>query len=163
MSGVASRPSWRSSSAWWLAAAIVIAGGLIGLGLFFGLRARDSDPVPATHPSASSARSKARESRAQLEKRVAKQAAAELEKRRPIFVAECWKPAVAANPTPSRANYTFSLSFDPRGKENGRGISESRDALRTDVAACLRKQPLDLKLPTPPGVQVSVEVPFTLP
>jgi hypothetical protein len=77
-------------------------------------------------------------------------------------VKTCWKPAVRKNPNPKQARYIFSLSFDARGVERGRGISEIRGQSRADVAQCLRRLRMGLKIPAP-GYNVTVRVPLVFP
>jgi hypothetical protein len=98
----------------------------------------------------------------ELKSTVAKQAAKALEAEREELVKACWEPAVKASPEPPKAKYIYNVSFDADGKEIARGVSETREMSRSDVAQCLRDRPLSLRIP-PPGVNVGVDVTFILP
>lgn len=139
----------------WNALAIVVAGAFIGLGLFFGLK-KEAPPLPAASaPADPTQDAKAVAARAAL--------AAWLEAQRPIFVSRCWAPSAARDPNPPRASFTYSLAVDENGKEVGRGITEHRDAFRSDVADCLRTQANAPASIPPPGASVSVQLTITLP
>lgn len=97
-----------------------------------------------------------------LKARVTKDATRALEALRSNLVKTCWAPAARKQPQPPKALYLYNMSFSAEGVELGRGISEIRGKSRADVANCLRRQRLGLKIP-PPGRVVSVTVPLTLP
>ncbi|WP_437989626.1 hypothetical protein [Sorangium sp. So ce145] len=93
---------------------------------------------------------------------VATQAARALEAHRPALIERCYKPAVAAQPAPRGVKYVFNLTFDAQGRQLARGIIEDREASRPEVTACL----VDALPPVavaPPGANVRVDVPFSLP
>ncbi|WP_437567037.1 hypothetical protein [Sorangium sp. So ce542] len=93
---------------------------------------------------------------------VARQAARALDARRPALVERCYKPAIAAQPAPREVKYVFNLTFDAQGRQIARGIIEDREASRPDVTACLvtALPPVAVE---PPGANVRVDVPFSLP
>ncbi|WP_437293240.1 hypothetical protein [Sorangium sp. So ce426] len=120
-----------------------------------GAPARAAGPdAPARHvqpPAPSAARGE-----------VATQAARALEAHRPALIERCYKPAVAAQPAPRGVKYVFNLTFDAQGRQLARGIIEDREASRPEVTACL----VDALPPVavaPPGANVRVDVPFSLP
>lgn len=174
-----------------LAAAIVVAGGLVGLGLFMGLRAgapapgaaptgapqgleltaRASAPVaeasatgaPVAAPSAT-ADASVTAKKGSPEKAVAEAKVAALAQWRGKLKTACWDPLVAKTAEPKTSTHRLVLGFDASGKEVARGVSDVRDKpSRTDVGACLRTQ-----TPTPisvaaPGEPLQVEVELTFP
>jgi hypothetical protein len=85
-----------------------------------------------------------------------------LEKAKKKLEAACWKPAIAENPEPKRARFIFNLSFDARGQEIARGVTELRDESRADVGQCLRAQPIGLEIP-PPGAIIAVSIALEFP
>ncbi|WP_437850280.1 hypothetical protein [Sorangium sp. So ce363] len=108
-------------------------------------------PAPAPRPAPSVPRDE-----------VATQAARALEAHRPALIERCYKPAVAAQPAPRGVKYVFNLTFDAQGRQLARGIIEDREASRPEVTACL----VDALPPVavaPPGANVRVDVPFSLP
>lgn len=98
----------------------------------------------------------------ELKQKVIKQVTEALEGQRKDLVKECWAPAAKANPEPALARYSFNVTFNAEGTEIARGISDVRGFERPDVGQCLRQRSLGLRIP-PPGVNVMVDVPFTLP
>lgn len=154
-------------------AAIVLAGGLIGTGLYFGLAAREpvqpasetasAAPSTPTPPLPSHAPPPAVTSQPDDEvKRVTAAAEAALAALEPKLRKTCWDPAVGEKPEPSRARWTWDVTFDTRGVEIARGISDVRGLERPDVAECLRRQPLDLRVP-PPSKNTRVTLQLELP
>lgn len=149
---------------------ILAAGALIASAVWFAPRERAADslvkaaesiervparePAPAPPPAAASP---------ELRAKVAAQAAEALEAARPRIRSACWDPAIRVAPTPAKATYRYSLSFDPQGTQVGLGINEIRGESRPDVTSCLARQPLDLRVP-PPGAHVpGLELTLTLP
>lgn len=166
-----------------LPGAVVLGAGLIGAGLFFGLRARPVEPPPP--PAASAPAPPATPSAppvvlapppgipgvgltppavpAEVQARAEEAAQkALLQYKKDTLVPACWAPAVKARPEPPKAQYKISIAFGPDGKEAGRGWHELREASREDVASCLQKQPMGLSIP-PPGVPVSLLLPVDFP
>lgn len=153
----------------------MLAGGLIGAGLYFGLAREPAPPPP--QPSATPAIHLASPSPTVPDRApppvatprpdgevAAVTAAAEkaLAALKPRLVQTCWAPAVAKTPEPSKARWTWDVTFDTRGVEVARGISDVRGLERADVAECLRQQPLDLRVP-PPSKTTRVSLEFELP
>ncbi|WP_437708226.1 hypothetical protein WMF45_29600 [Sorangium sp. So ce448] len=93
---------------------------------------------------------------------VAMQAARALEAHRPALIERCYKPAIAAQPAPRGVKYVFNLTFDAQGRQLARGIIEDREASRPEVTACL-VDALPSVAVAPPGANVRVDVPFSLP
>lgn len=144
-------------------AAIVIAGGSIGVGLYFGLAAQapvssntphplakptppapTSSPVPPWAPPPTIAPQSTTEV-----KHVTQAAQAALAELKPKLKRVCWDPAIAETPEPAQARWTWDVTFDTRGVEIARGISDVRGLERADVADCLRRQPLGMRVPAP--------------
>jgi hypothetical protein len=139
-----------------LALAVVVAGALIGGGLFgglyFGLRGgRGVDSAPAAPPPPPGPPPTFRE-------HASENAQQALEKYRPAIVAAC-APALQ-----QKMVIGFSLAFNAEGKEVARGVSDDRAAPgSTAVADCIRDRfPMGLSIP-PPGVPLSFNLPLTLP
>ena len=93
---------------------------------------------------------------------VARQAARALDAHRPALIERCYKPAVAAQPGPRGVRYVFNLTFDAQGRQIARGIIEDHEASRPEVTACLVAA-LPPVAVAPPGANVRVDVPFSLP
>jgi hypothetical protein len=138
-----------------VAPAIVIAGALIGLGLYFGLRSRNGPAVPVmpnvAPPSAPAAKVNTE-----------RFAAALLEYHRPELVKRCWEPSRAAAPEPPQTRMTIDVTFGPDGAQLARGFLEERGASRPEVTACVQQALPVLRIP-PQGVSVRVALPLTLP
>lgn len=81
---------------------------------------------------------------------------------KPALREACCAPAVAREPEPAHARWTWDVTFDTRGDEIARGISDVRGFVRNDVAVCLRRQPLGLRVP-PPSRNTRVTLQFELP
>ncbi len=161
--------------------AILVGCGIIGVGVFFGLR---SQHPPTTTASSSGQETSSRPAGATTPpvptvppqpsvhtttKPQADQAAAQTHALAAIakekvktFVPKCWDPALKLEPNPAIAKYTFDVTFDAEGREIARGISDDRSAERRDVAICLRELPPSMQIP-PPGALVRVELPLTFP
>lgn len=156
--------------------AIIGAGALVGLGLFFGLRQKAPD-APTSQPSIASAASENRAPQppATVVSTAAPTGVVALDKvkadvtkaldaeKTKSFLPMCWKPLLAKTPKPDRAKYTFDMAFDAQGKEISRGISEHREAERSDVGICLRKLPIGLTIPPPGGPVSSLAVDIEFP
>ena len=139
--------------------AIVIAGALVGAGLFLGLRAAHPPaPAQSTAPAAGEPSPAVEVSSA----KVVADAIAALETQRARILAECWQPSVKEQPEPATMSLVYSFTFDPKGDQRARGIVVDRATGRPDVTTCLTRTVAPLKIP-PPGAVVSVDVPFRLP
>ena len=138
-----------------LAAAIVLAGALIGMGLYFGLRSRDR----LANPAASSARTSFPQP-AQLS--TERFAAALLEYHRPELVKRCWPGQGVGARSPGPATMRIDVTFGPDGTQVARGFLEDRGASQPELTACIQRALPPLRVP-PPGVSVRVELPLTLP
>ncbi len=146
-----------------LPVAVVVAGGLIGAGLFFGLRSRPASPVaspsaPTNGPASADVPVPMAESQGSVMADVSKA----LRAQRPRIVAECWEPAAKRQPEPAVMKIVYSFSFDAQGQQLARGISVERSTARADVTSCLSTALHPLTIP-PPGAPMSVDVPFALP
>ena len=128
--------------------AIVVAGALVGGGLYFGLSAAR---VPATVPPRAVAVA-APPAEAEVQAEVAR---ALLLQRGPLLE-RCRSDAA---PAP----YLFQIAVSPDGVELARGIGEVRGASRADLAECLRHVTLPPLHVRAPGRALTVEVKVTLP
>ena len=165
-----------------LPASILLAGAMIGAGLFLGLRSRSSETAaPATAmPAAESPAPIARPpdpaqpepppepppppapASGELQDKVGKQVLAALEKRRAWMVKECWKPSFEKDAKPATLKLAFRYIFDPAGQVVVQGVGDPPEASRLDVARCIRDAKLTVTIP-PPGARVGVHVEITLP
>ncbi|NUP08468.1 MAG: hypothetical protein HOW73_20655 [Polyangiaceae bacterium] len=164
---------------------IVIAGGLIGLGLFFGLRTPTAQPsssavsasAPIHQPATEAAtaagsaaslelQSTKQEARSALasadHKQVERDALAALERQRKVIVDACFSPALAKKPEPSPIKLRFNYAFGADGKQLGRGVAIDRGNSRSDVTNCILEKLPAISIPAP-GSVVTVDVPWTLP
>jgi hypothetical protein len=159
--------------------AIVAAGALIGLGLFFGLRSQPEAPAlsstalgaaptasadvplplgpgPAPTVTAAPTQTAATATSVADRKAVAAQLKAALDQHKKMIVEQCVAPSLAKKPTPDHVNLTFNFSVDASGKQSARGVSEDRETSRSDVTQCVQAKLPALSIP-PPGVIVFVE------
>lgn len=153
-------------------AAIVIAGGMIAVAVFFGLRGqrREAGPAPEVIAVAASARAPVESpaaARVPAPARVpadvvVQQIAAQLATQKPAMVEKCWKPNATATPPPRPARYTFEFTIGAGGEQLGRGVREDRGTGSAEITRCV----LGLITPVtiaPPGTSTTVDVPFALP
>lgn len=158
--------------------AIVAAGALIGLGLFFGLRARPDaagapptslpamslpapvvlGPGPVAAPSITTptVSQPAPPTSVVDTKTVAAGLKAALDQHKKMIVDECVTPALAKKPTPAKVNLTFNFSLDANGKQLARGISEDRETSRPEVTQCVQTKLPALSIAAP-GSNVFVD------
>ncbi len=156
-----------------LPASILVAGAMIGAGLFFGLRGRPAETTPAS-PTAPAEESPAAPTPnpppaeiaspapSDLQATVQKQALDALGKHRARIVADCWNPSVKKDPNPAKTTFMFRFMFNPKGQLGVSGVGDAPAESRRDVSQCIR----DLKLPIavpPPGSEIAVQIPLTLP
>jgi hypothetical protein len=95
--------------------------------------------------------------------RVQASAAKAFEVERENFRKACWEPALKENPEPATSKFVFNVTFDgATGKEISRGVNELRGESRSDVAQCLRRQPIGVGI-EPEGVNVNIDVPISFP
>lgn len=161
-----------------LPASILLAGAMIGAGLFFGLRDRpvETPPssIPPTEHAAPAASSPLKPTPtptpvetpalepSELQATVQKQALEALGKHRARIIADCWNPSVKKAPNPATSTFTFRFLFNSKGHLGMSGVGDPPAESRHDVSQCIR----DLKLPitiTPPGSEVAVQIQLTLP
>lgn len=145
--------------------AIVLAGCIIALGVYFGLRGREAaappvnpplPAVPVPGPAVLPAKPVVDQAR------VFREASATLDRHKKTLTEKCLAPALAQKPEPARVKYSFNLTFDASGMVIARGIIEDRATARADVATCVSDNFPELKV-TPPGQTVRVDVPLELP
>jgi len=135
-----------------VAPAIVIAGALIGLGLFLGLRnggARERLKLRSINPVTARANTE-------------RLALAQLEQFHPDLVQKCWRPSLAQRPEPAHVRMRIDVTFAPDGVQVARGLIEERGESRPDVTACVQETLPQLRIP-PQGLSVRVELPLALP
>ncbi len=144
--------------------AIVIAGGAIAAGLYFGLReqgrAREQMPAPAQVLAPTSAQVPV-SARAQVasEGQVLQQAVESLAYQRALLRARCYQPALAQQPGMTMA-LRFDVTFDGQGREVTRGVIEEQST--SALTSCVTQEMTPLRVPAPGGV-VRVEVPLRFP
>jgi hypothetical protein len=151
-------------------AAIIAAGALIGLGVFFGLRERapqaNSDPAKyqVTSPitSVNQQRAPPVVDMMAVQQGVSEQISQILDAKKDALRNTCWKSAVAADQSVKPARWVFNFTFGPDGKQIVRGIAEQRGTGSAELTQCVTSAlvPFEVK---PPGVVTSVDVPFQLP
>ncbi len=162
-----------------LPASILLAGAMIGAGLFFGLRGRPVEsPISPTTPPSEHTPAKASSpldpkptptpvdavapEPFALQAKVQKQALDALGKHRAQIVADCWNPSAKKDPNPAKLTFNFRFLFKPTGELGTSSVGDAPAESRRDVSQCIR----DLKLPiavAPPGSEIAVQIPFTLP
>jgi hypothetical protein len=155
-------------------ASIVVAGGLIAAGLFFGLRASRPElpaptperpsvqetpvgpsPVsPAVHPPRSTTPA------VDVDATAIAAATAAVEAAHAAWTASCWDTADTT--TLKAGSYVAVLGFGANGKAIVAGVTEIREGSDFDVARCLRTLVPAITIPAP-GKPVSVEIPFEIP
>jgi hypothetical protein len=88
--------------------------------------------------------------------------AGQLEEQRPKVLSACRDQAL---PRGQRsATVTYNVTFDPRGKEVGRGMVQDRRAPAGKLGKCIgRLRPDSTTLSRPPGTYVTLRVPVTYP
>lgn len=145
--------------------AIVLAGCIIALGIYFGLRGREAPTPPVNQPlPAVPARGPTVLAAKPIvdQARVFREASAALDRHKKTLTEKCLAPALAQKPEPPRVKYSFNLTFDASGMVIARGIIEDHATARPDVATCVGDNFPELKV-TPPGQTVRVDVPLELP
>lgn len=97
----------------------------------------------------------------ELAQRVERDARDAFEALRDRARAQCWD-GIEVPDSPGAVSVTLSISFDASGSVIASGIAENREASRPGLAQCLGPMIHSLEIP-PPGSQVAVEVPVSLP
>ncbi|MGK3987176.1 hypothetical protein WME99_29315 [Sorangium sp. So ce136] len=120
-----------------------------------GASAAPAERAAAPAPAPQSARAVPRDE-------VARQAALALDAHRTTLMDRCYKPAIAAKPEPRAVKYVFNITFDAGGRQIARGLIEDQETARPEVTACLVAALPPVAIPAP-GVNVRVDVPFSLP
>jgi hypothetical protein len=166
-------------------AAIVLAGGLMGLGLFFGLRDRSPGgpaPRPAEPVVASGAHAEAAAphtaappaepprpspppapvDRGAMMRAVTQEVTAALDKEREALVAKCWTPNASTKPPPKPAKLAFDFTFDASGRQVARGVQEARGTGSPEITRCVLES-LPMITVTPPGAPANASAVLTLP
>lgn len=165
-------------------ASIVLAGTLVGAGLFFGLYLGRAPPLPASSASsptisprvviaplatvtedpssAAALRTPPPGVSVALQARVDKEAAEGLAALHAELVSRCWAPSVAKDPKPERLTVRVRFLFDASGAAIRHGVADAEPPSRKDVTGCLRDAKLDVRV-EPPGVVVGTELALALP
>jgi hypothetical protein len=142
---------------------VVLAGTLIGAGLFLGLRERGAAPrlegverqaVPALHgaPVATAA--------APLDRSAAQRAAEQaLESQRAAIIASCIPPASRSG---SASRLHINIAFDADGRQITRGIIPERSDPRRELAACATDALPSLTIPAQ-NAPAALDLLWTLP
>lgn len=137
-----------------LAPAIVLAGALIAVGLYLGLRSRQGAPTAARSNAAPPSAPPTQVSTERF-------AAALLEYHRPDLVKRCWEPR-AASRGPEPAKMRIDVTFGADGAQVARGFLEERGSSDPEVTACVQRVLPPLRVP-PPGASVRLELQLVLP
>lgn len=171
-----------------LPGSILLAGALMGAGLYFGLSAQRQGAVPAPpgepapqgerplsspdrrvdpapgQPPVEPAAQRPLEHPIPLEVRIAatKQAADALAAHRPRLVKECWEPSVKKAAAPPKVTIPIRFLFDAQGKETSRGIGDAAEPGREDVVACVRAATFPISI-LPPGQIVGAQLALMMP
>lgn len=155
---------------------IVLAGSLIGVGLFYGLRERGAAPpveVPVleagarrgeapttpglqTAPEAPASAAAPRSAEPAAAKRAAELA---LEGQRATVVAACIPPAARSG---RASRLSINLTFDANGKQIARGIIAERNDPRRELAVCATDALPALEIPAQ-NAPAAVDVVWSLP
>ncbi|WAS96680.1 hypothetical protein [Nannocystis punicea] len=147
--------------------AILLAGALIGLGLFLGLRslapgglaAAPGGPPPAAPPAPASPPPQP----PALDLATAQRHAANaLAYHRDALRQDCYLPAVAGEATPPTVLLEFNYTFDAEGLQIARGAVETRGASRPEVTQCVLAKLPPLRIPRP-GQLVTATLPLSFP
>jgi hypothetical protein len=151
--------------------AIVVGSAILGIALYLGLREGLASRAPAPPASAVQApvtapapAAKAAPPAPQGEPpadRAYRQAQAALDALRPGIVKACWTPPPAGEP--ASILLTYDVTFGADGRILALGISEQREAYRTSVAECVRRQPQPVLHVDPPGQSVRVILGLPMP
>jgi hypothetical protein len=164
-------PSERSLA---LPVAIVAGCAIIGVSLYLGLReglrpAPVAAPPVTGAPASSPATPPGPEAKHTLQRpqgeppadRAFRQAQAALDLLRPGLVKTCWTPP--AEGEPAAILLTYDVTFGADGAILALGVSEQREAYRSSVAECVRRQPRPELPIDPPGESVRVILGLPMP
>ncbi len=147
-----------------LPAAIVVGSAILGISIYLGLRHAPTSPAPApggSSPPPAPPPVPPPPLAEPVGDRVYQQAQAALDGLRPALVETCWTPPGPGEP--ASVLVTYDVTFGADGGIVALGISEQREAFRTSVADCLRKQPRPALPIDPPGQGVRVVLGLRLP
>lgn len=172
-----------------LPGSIVLAGALMGAGLYFGLSAQPpgaAHPAPPAEPASQGERPPPQPDRrvepaptqplvepaAQrplehpiaLDVRIAaaEQATAALAAHRSRLIKECWEPSAKKAAAPPKVTIPIRFLFDAQGKETTRGVGDAAEPGREDVVACVRAATFPISI-RPPGQLVGAQLTLTMP
>lgn len=140
-----------------------MAGALLALALFFGLRglAPGSAAVPPAVPAA--AEPPPAPPAPVVDLAVAQQHAINaLAYHRSTLRQACYLPLVVGEAPPPRIAFQFNFTFDPEGIQITRGVAEARGAARPVITACVLAKLPALRIPRP-GRIVEATVPLSFP
>lgn len=171
---------------------IVIAGALVGAGVFFGLRDRPA-PAPAQEPTTLSAagitvaplatggatagatagaaagaaptepvRTPPPGVTPELQARVDRQTAEAFAREKARLVRECWEPSVKANPQPASLTLRVRVLFEGGGTATDVAVAPPDAESRRDVAECIRKAPPAIRV-EPGGTMMGTQLSIAFP
>jgi hypothetical protein len=167
--------------------AILLAGALIGVGVFFGLRSRPAEapaaptgpiappstegPSAAPRPTTAEAPPRAATpgdaatgptaARGPSQTEIAKQAERAIDAHRAALVKKCWEP-IKDKPSAAEVRFLVDVTFDADGKQKLRGIKQDKGTSGPDVTDCVMATLPPLRI-QPPGVVTHADVQFRLP
>jgi len=149
--------------------AVLLAGAMIALGLYFGLRDRAPAPASIAPSAVGSVKSDVLPSETQRRPeptppakadRTAVKAAAvkDIDRHRPAVIEKCLK----ALPPSEKLGFDVNVTFDALGKQLVRSIREGRDNAQRGSGECVTRAVPNLEVPAP-GETVVVDFSWTLP
>ncbi|MDC0666387.1 hypothetical protein [Nannocystis radixulma] len=147
--------------------AILLAGVLIALALFFGLRATNTPATPSAAPAAAPAADPspppAPPAPPPVDLAVSRQHATNaLAYHRGTLRQDCYLPVVASEAVPPALDIEFTFTFDPAGVQAMRGVVETSAESRPTVTQCVLDKLPPLRIPAP-GQVVSAVVVLSFP
>jgi hypothetical protein len=144
--------------------AIVTGSAIIGVCLYLGLLA-GAPPPAGVAPPVASAPTLVPPTKAPAPTvdphHIQRQAQAALDAHKPGLSQRCWTPPAAGEPEAITLDY--DITFGPEGGIVMLGIGERREAHRTSVADCVRRQPRPTLRIDPPGENMRVPLTLRLP
>ncbi|MBZ5709955.1 hypothetical protein [Nannocystis pusilla] len=138
--------------------AILLAGVLIAVALFLGLRATNTPPTPAPAPAAAPDPSPP-PAPPPVDLAVSRQHATNaLAYHRGTLRQDCYLPVVASEAVPPALDIEFTFTFDAAGVQAMRGVVETSAESRPTVTQCVLDKLPPLRIPAPGQVVTAVVV-----
>ncbi|MDC0666380.1 hypothetical protein [Nannocystis radixulma] len=144
--------------------AILLAGAMIALGLFFGLRglmASAPEPTPTIAPAPPPTQATPAPAVVDLETS-RRHVANALAYHRATLRQGCYLPQVAGQQTPPTLEFEFNFTFDAGGRQVTRGLVEKGRKYPPEITACMLAKLPALRIPQP-GQVVTATIPLSFP